>query len=171
VLSLLPPQPAAPVLYGTTVTLSGLVRGVDGVTVEARSSRSPWQAIGTVAPAADGSVQVTATPEITTDYRLATASAAAAYVRIRVMPVVKLTATSAASVAGTEQPVLPGAPVLVQQQDPAGAPAWTTVARGTTDASGAFSLPVRLAAGTYRVVVAPGHGYWPGPTAPFDVTG
>ena len=111
-------------------------------------------------------------PTITTDYRLATATAAAAYVRVRVTPSVTLTAPqTTTAVAGTEQPVLPGAPVLVQQQNPDGSPAWTTIARGTVDEAGAFSVPVQLGPGTVRAVVAPGHGYWPGASAAVTVTG
>jgi hypothetical protein len=66
---------------------------------------------------------------------------------------------------------LPGAPVLVQRRNPAGSPAWTTVARGTVGAGGTFSVSVSLAQGTYRAVVAPGHGYWPGASAPLTVSG
>ncbi len=172
VLALLPPASAAPVPYGSTVTLSGLVRGVDGVSIEQRSSRASWQEIGTAVPGADGGVQLSAQPEITTDYRLATPTAAAAYVRVRVTPRVTLSAPqSPTALAGTERPVLPGAPVVVQQQNPSGAPAWRTIARGTVDESGGFSVPVQLGPGTYRAVVAPGHGYWPGATAPVTVGG
>ena len=56
-------------------------------------------------------------------------------------------------------------------QNPAGVPLWTTVARGTVGDGGAFTVPASLAAGTYRVVVAPGHGYWPGASTPATVAG
>ncbi|HKI92313.1 MAG TPA: SpoIID/LytB domain-containing protein [Gaiellaceae bacterium] len=172
VLSLTRPAPVAPVVYGSTVRLAGLVRGVDGVSLEERTSRSPWATVAQIAPGPDGTLQLTEQPTITTDYRLATPTAAAAYVRVRVTPSVTLTAPqTATTVAGTEQPVLSGAPVLVQQQSPDGSPAWTTVARGTVDAAGAFSVPVQLAPGTVRAVVAPGQGYWPGASAAVTVPG
>ena len=84
ILSLAPPSPSVPVVYGSTVSLSGFVRGVTGVSFEQRPSATPWQTVAPVTPAADGSVKLTATPTITTDYRLATSAAAAGAVRIRV---------------------------------------------------------------------------------------
>jgi stage II sporulation protein D len=171
VLSLTPPASTAPVPYGTTVKLSGLVRGVDEVVVEQRNIHLPWQALAPAAPDAGGVVRVVARPSITTDYRLATPELAAAYVRVRVTPRVTLVAATRTTVSGRELPALPGAPVLVQEQNPTGVPAWTTVARGTVDTNGAFSIPVSLAQGTYRAVVAPGHGYWPGASAAATVIG
>ena len=170
VLSLLPPETPL-VSYGTGVTLTGLVRGVDGVTVEARSANAPWQELLAVTPDADGNITFDATPQLTTDYRLATPDAAAAFVRVRVAPVVTLTAATSTLVSGTEQPVLSGASVQIQQENPDGVvPAWTTVATGTVDENGAFSVPVTLAAGTYRALVAPGPGYSPGASAAATLT-
>ncbi len=165
ILSLAVPAPSAPIPYGTAIQLTGLIRGVGGVSLEQRTSLATWGTVGPVAPAVDGSVQLVETPTITTDYRLATAAAAAAYVRIRVTPVVTVTVFSLTQVQGTVQPVLPDAPVQVQQQAPD--LTWSDVATGVVNADGTFSIPVQLASGgTYRVVVAPGHGYWPGVTTP-----
>jgi stage II sporulation protein D len=171
-LSLTAPTVTAPVPYGTTVTLTGLVHGVGGVMLEMRNARTPWTDVAPVMPATGGAVQMTEKPSISTDYRLATAKAAASYVRIRVTPRVRLAPThGAGALSGSERPALPGAPVLVQRQNPAGSPMWTTVARGTVGSSGTFSVAVSLAPGTYRAVVAPGHGYWPGASAPVTVSG
>ena len=78
VLSLSPPIPSLPVLYGSTVQLSGVIRGVGGVSLEQRPSSATWQPVGPVVTQTDGTVQLTETPTITTDYRLATTQAAAA---------------------------------------------------------------------------------------------
>ena len=60
------------------------------------------------------------------------------------------------------QPLLPDAPVEVQQQN-ADLTTWTTVAVATVAADGTFSLPVQLTAGaTYRVSRAPAAGFAPG---------
>jgi SpoIID/LytB domain protein len=171
ILSLVAPAPSTPIAYGSSIALTGLVRGVDGVTLEQRASTGSWQPIGPIVPAADGTVQLTEQPTITTDYRLATTTAAAAYVRVKVTPAVTLTTTTTpGTVAGTELPVLAGAPVQVQQQ---GLDLnWTTIATGTTGLDGSFSVPVSLATGsTYRVVVAPGNGYSPGATAQWIAAG
>ena len=179
VMSLAPPVPSLPVLYGSTVQLSGVIRGVDGVTLEQRPSAASWQPVGPIVPQADGTLQLTELPTITTDYRLATPQAAAAYVRIKVMPVVTLaTAPVPATLQGTITPALPGAPVQIQQLGPDGT-TWTTVATGavdptaasTTGATGTFTVPLTLTAGTYRAVIAPGHGFSPGTSGPLVVSG
>jgi stage II sporulation protein D len=171
ILSLVPPAQSVPIPYGSSVQLTGLVRGVAGVSLEARPVAGTWQPVGPITPAADGTVQLTEQPQITTDYRLATSSAAAAYVRIKVTPAVQLSSTPAPdSVAGAEQPPLPGAPITVQQQNPDGT--WTTLATGAVADDGSFSVPMQLTAGsTYRVVVAPGHGWWPATTAALTAAG
>jgi stage II sporulation protein D len=173
VLSLAAPAVTAPVPYGTKVTLTGLVHGIDGVMLETRNAGTRWSDLAPVVPASTGAVQLVEKPSISTDYRLATAQAAAPSVRIRVTPRVRLATPlqGATALAGTERPALPGAPVLVQRQNPGGAPAWTTVARGTVGAGGTFSVAASLTQGTYRAVVAPGHGYWPGASAPVTVGG
>ncbi|HET7648362.1 MAG TPA: SpoIID/LytB domain-containing protein [Gaiellaceae bacterium] len=162
VLTLLPPATAT-VVYGTPVTLNGLVRGVDGVVVEQRSANAAWSELEPVAPADDGTISLVTTPELTTDYRLATPDLAAAYVRVKVVPQVTLTSLTSSLASGTVLPALPGAAVQIQQQNPVGAaPAWTTVVTGIVDENGAFAVPVSLAPGTYRALVAPGHGFSPG---------
>jgi hypothetical protein len=171
VLSLLLP-PATRVVFGAQVTLSGLVRGVDGVVVEQRNMHLKWSELSPVAPAADGTLSLVATPQITTDYRLATPDVAAAFVRVQVVPRVTVTALTATAVTGSELPALPGATVQIQQQSPPGTvPLWRTIARGRIDANGAFSVPVSLQHGTYRALVAPGHGYWPGASAAATLDG
>ena len=163
ILSLTPPAPSAPVVYGSTVLLSGLVRGMSGVSFEERPSATPWQAVSTVVPAADGSVKLTAKPTITTDYRLATSVAAAGSIRIRVTPLVRITAVTADQVQGNELPLLPDAPVQVQLQNPD--LTWAVAATGTVNADGTFSVPASLPTGSiYRVVVTPGRGYTPATT-------
>jgi SpoIID/LytB domain protein len=164
-LSLQQPAPVAPIPYGSSITLTGMIRGVDGVSLEQRQSGGTWQLVGPVTPAGDGTVVLPEAPSITTDYRLATPSAAVGYVRVRVMPVVEIAAPTPGQVAGTETPVLPGSAVAVQTENPD--LTWTTVATGSVGADGSFIVPVTLPAGvTYRVLVTPAAGYAPGATAP-----
>jgi SpoIID/LytB domain protein len=161
VLSLAPPAPNVPVTYGSQVTLASTIRGVSGVTLEQRTAGGPWQTVG---PVGTGALKLVQKPALTTDYRLATPTAAAAFVRIRVAPAVTVTSFTATTVAGTVQPVLTGAPIEIQQQNPD--LTWTAVATGTVNADGTFSVPVQLTSGgTYRVSVAPAAGFAPGTTA------
>jgi hypothetical protein len=87
VLSLQPPAPNAPVPAGTSVVLSGVVRGVRDVVVQQRTQGMPWKQLKPVTPAVgSGAIRLAVRPSVTTDYRLATARDAAAFVRIRVEP-------------------------------------------------------------------------------------
>ena len=169
-MSLQQPTPVAPVPYGTALTLTGLVRGIAGVSLEQRTFGGTWTLVGPVTPAADGSLLLPEAPAVTTDYRLATPTAAVGYVRVRVVPTVQVLGSSGGLVTGSEQPVLPGAPVEVDVENPD--LTWTPVATGTVNADGTFAVPAALAAGaTYRIVVTPGLGYAPATTTPQVATG
>jgi stage II sporulation protein D len=162
VLSLAAPSPNPPVPYGSPVTLGGAIRGLADVTLEARPAGGTWQPAGPVAP---GTVRLTQKPASTTDYRLATPTATAGSVRIRVAPAVTVTSFTTTQVVGSEQPLLPGAAVQVQQQS--GGATWSTVATGNVAADGTFTVPVTLSSGgTYRVSVAPATGFAPGTSPP-----
>jgi SpoIID/LytB domain protein len=85
VLSLQPPSPNPPMAPGTRVRLTGVVRGIRGVVLQERSSGTPWTQVRKVVPAQrTGAFQFTVKPQVTTDFRLATTQAAAAFVRVRV---------------------------------------------------------------------------------------
>ena len=85
VLSLQPPSPNVPVASGTRVRLTGVARGVRGLVLQARSLGGSWRPLKSIVPAPKtGAFHLSVKPKVTTDYRLATAQDAAAYVRIRV---------------------------------------------------------------------------------------
>jgi stage II sporulation protein D len=164
--ALLSLRPPGKIAYGGTATLAGTVHGLAGVTLESRAGTGAWQPAGSVTPAADGSFSVAVHPQATTSYRLAWADVRAAQVRVAVAPLVRA-AAGAGGVSGTIRPASAAAVQL--QQQAAGSTAWATVASGSADASGAFSFPGALAAGTYRVRAAPGHGLSPGVSATLQV--
>jgi stage II sporulation protein D len=170
-MSLQQPTPAAPVPFGSAITLAGLVRGVTTVSLEERPFGGTWGLVGPVTPAADGSLLLPEAPAVTTDYRLATPQAAVGYVRVRVAPSVQPAATQTpGSVVGSVQPVLPGVPVEVDVENPD--LSWTAVGTSTVAPDGTFTVPVEVPAGTtYRIVVSPGQGYAPGMTTPQVSTG
>jgi len=148
-LALTPPQPVAPVVYGSKVTLASAVRGFTGVTLEQRPLGTDWQAVRTLAT---GTTQVA--PTITTDYRLATANVAAGSIRIKVAPALAVSGVTSTGVTGSEQPVLMGVTVTVQQQN--ADLSWTPVANGLVEADGTFDIPAALTAGAaVRIVVTP----------------
>jgi hypothetical protein len=164
-MSLQQPTPAAPIPFGTSITLTGLVRGIAGVSLEERVYGGKWGLVGPVTPAADGSLLLPEAPTATTDYRLAIPSTAVGYVRVRVAPLVQPADPTPGQVSGTVQPALPGAPVEVDVQNPDST--WTALVTGTVNADGTFMLPVDMPAGTtYRIMVTPGQGFAPGMSVP-----
>jgi len=82
VLSLQPPSPNPAVASGKRVTLTGVVRGVQGVVVERSTAGTPWQQFRAIAKA--GAFHFSVKPTVTTKYRLATANDASGSLRIRV---------------------------------------------------------------------------------------
>jgi stage II sporulation protein D len=86
VLSLLAPSPNVAVSPGTTVMLKGTVRGVKNVVLQQRPvGGGAWTQLKEVTPnPKTGAIGLNVTPDATTDYRLETAAAAAAPIRITV---------------------------------------------------------------------------------------
>ena len=82
VLSLQPPSPNPAIPAGTRVTLTGVVRGLNGVVVQRSIAGAPWTQFRSIART--GAFRLSVKPKVTTAYRLATANDAAASVRIRV---------------------------------------------------------------------------------------
>jgi stage II sporulation protein D len=149
-----------PVTYGGSATLSGIVRGVSGVTLESRVGSGPWTPAGTVTPDAAGAFAVVVKPAATTRYRLAAGAVRASQSTLGVAPAVDA-AVAGDTATGSIVPAVAGA--AVQLQENADGSAWQTVGTATTDAAGAFSVTAASApTGTLRVRVAPGHGLVPG---------
>jgi stage II sporulation protein D len=166
-LALTPPQPLAPVAYGSRVSLASVVRGLQAVTLEQKPAGGTWTA---VKPVGSGSTQVTAAPTANTAYRLATTTVASGAVTIRVMPTVTIASASTTGVTGTINPALPNVTVDVQTQN--ADLSWTSVGTGFTAADGTFTVQLSAPAGTaVRVVASPTTGYAPGASAAQVVSG
>jgi stage II sporulation protein D len=153
--------PAAPLPYGQAASLSGLVRGLAGASLEVKAG-SAWQPVMPVTPGSDGSFTVALNPTGTAEYRLSAGAAATAPVKLTVAPAVSAT-LAAGTVEGSVRPALSGAAIQLQRQDGA---AWRTVATATTDTAGSFAVAAQLPPGSYRVRCAPGHGLSPGVSPP-----
>jgi stage II sporulation protein D len=160
-LSLTPPQPVAPITYGSRVTLASVVRGFPGATLEQRPLGGDWESVRTVGA---GAAKVGTTVTAPTDFRLATAAVAAGSIRVRVMPGVTLGTVTAAEIDGNVSPVLMGAAVDVQQQN--ADLTWTSIGTATVGEDGAFAVPVTATPGaTVRAVATVGAGWAPGTSA------
>jgi stage II sporulation protein D len=152
--------------YGGAVSLTGLVRGAAGVSLEAKPAGGAWTAAGAPQPDADGSFASIVRPQVTTWYRLAWGVARAGLAKITVAARVSAVVTPS-GVEGTLRPAAPGTPVQLQQKADAGG--WKTLASTTADASSAWRFGGTLPAGAYRVRAAPGHGVAAGVSAAFTV--
>jgi len=161
-------QPVARTMtYGGAVSLTGVVRGADGVSLEAKPAGGAWAAAGGLAPAADGAFAAILKPQVSTSYRLAWGAARVGLARITVAARVTATVTGA-GVDGTLRPATPGAPVELQRQRADGT--WQAVGSTAADATASWSFAGPLAPGTYRVRAAPGGGVAAGLSAPFVVS-
>ncbi|MGB2874541.1 MAG: SpoIID/LytB domain-containing protein [Gaiellaceae bacterium] len=159
-------KPTAPVLFGSSLTLSGIARGVVKVSLEALAYGGQWKPVGPLAPK-NGLVAPVVSPKVSTDYRLESGGFRSGVVHVAVAPLVRLAAgADGVSVSGSARPLLPGAGVQVQRQ---GASGWETVARTTIGSDGSFSTPVDLSPGTYRALVAAGRGFAIGLSDPMTV--
>ena len=148
--------PSATVVYGSSVRLSGVARGVPRVSLEAQPYGGAWKTVGRLR-VRNGAVSPTASPRVTTDYRLESGGFRSGSIRVSVAPLVQLAAgADGTSVSGLARPVLPGAAVQVQRLD---GDVWDTVATTTIDANGNYSAQLQLSPGSYRARVIAGHGF------------
>ncbi len=157
--------PAAPVVYGGTVTLTGVARGLTGVSLEAKTAAG-WQPVAAVATNGSGAFSIPVAPQSTTVYRLAAGDVRAAQVVVTVRPAISAS-RGRGGVQGAVRPGLPAATVALQRED---GTRWTTVATATTSAGGAFAIQAKLTPGAYRVRSTPGHGLAPGASSPIAVS-
>ncbi len=82
----LQPQPLA-VPPGTPLTITGTIRGLPGASLEARQAGGNWTIAAAVTPDKTGAFSAQVSPKSTTQYRLATDSAAGGLIKISVKPV------------------------------------------------------------------------------------
>lgn len=146
----------APAVWGADLTLTGSIRGVEGVSLQARAPGGPWLPAADLVPAADGTFSATVKPVGTTVYRLAGADGLGPLLKVPVGRRVRLArAPEPGVLSGTVRPVLLGALVEIQRLEDGD---WVAVGQTYTDDRGAFSLELELVPGTYRAWVAPGQG-------------
>ena len=167
VLSLARPS-GSPVVFGSSLTLTGLARGIRGAVLQHRSPEDGWARVRGVAAAPDGTFAAAVKPRISRDYRVAARRVATAPVSVSVAPLVRLRPPrDATELRGVVQPLLPGTAVVVERRTGA---VWTTVGRATVNPNGDFVATFRVTAGTYRARTAPREGYRPGKSKPLQVS-
>ncbi len=158
---------ARTITYGGAATLTGRALGAAGaLTLEAKTVGADWGPVADLVPGADGTFSTIVKPRAKTSYRLAWGDVRAGAARVAVAA--RVTASlGTGGISGSSRPVVPAAAAVLQRRDGS---TWTTLSSTLVDAAGGFSFGGTLAAGTYRVRVAPGHGLAAGLSAPLDVS-
>jgi stage II sporulation protein D len=157
-------QPRGPVVFGSTLRLTGIARGLlSPVLVSSPDGGSSWSKSELFHRGANGAVSLVVTPARTTRYRIEVEGAASPALLVQVAPRVQLQQpTEPRMLSGIVRPRLKGAEVTIERRKGA---AWTELAKTTVDASGGFRAELALAPGSYRARVAQ-TGSWAEGVAP-----
>jgi stage II sporulation protein D len=161
-------RPRAGVVFGSSLQLSGVARGVAGPVLAASADGSSWAKLGAVARDGSGLLTQVVKPTRTTRYRLEATGATSPVLLVGVAPFVRLAQPPDFGVlAGTVKPKLPGALVTIERRQ---GTRWRPVKRVTVEANGSFRAELTLVAGAYRARVAATDGYLEGVAAVLEVT-
>jgi stage II sporulation protein D len=157
------------VVYGSTVRLAGVVRGMDPATLSSSPDGTRWSPLSPLLPDAGGGVSLDAKPTRTTRYRIEVAGGASPAQLVQVSPKVQLSQPLEPGVlTGSVRPKLPGAPVTIERKKGS---TWAMIASGAVDSTGSFRVEVLLAPGTYRARVAAADGFAEAKSPVLQVTG
>jgi stage II sporulation protein D len=157
------------VVYGSTVRLAGLVRGLDSAGLSSSPDGTRWTRGSALAPDPNGAFSLDAKPIRTTRYRIEVGEAASPAQLVQVSPRVQLAVSLEPGVlTGTVRPKLPGAAVIVERRK---GTAWKVVGEGVVDANGGFRVELPLTAGAYRARVGASNGLGEATSPVLQVTG
>ena len=157
------------VVFGSTVRLDGVVRGLDPATLTSSPDGAVWTEATPLVPDAGGVVTFEAKPARTTRYRIEVDGGASPAQLVRVAPRVQLVQSPEPGVlTGTVRPRLPDAVVSVERRKGS---MWTHVVDVTLDAGGAFRAELTLLPGLYRARVPATNGLAEATSPVLQVTG
>lgn len=158
-----------PVVYGSSVDLGGVARGLGPATLEASPDASVWSPVASLAPLSEGLVSAAVKPTRTTRYRIEVAGATSPALLVEVAPRLQLSVTpDAAALAGTVRPKLPGATVTLERRKGS---AWSSLGSAEVDPTGAFQAQLALAPGSYRARISATSGLAPATSPVVQVSG
>jgi len=159
---------APAIVFGERVELGGIVRGLDGVSLERRLPGGVWEPAGAPKVTEDGTFLIPLGKlRATALYRLVSEVGAGVPDRIRVSARVVLDQPKGKkALRGRVRPKVEETPVEIQRL---GEDGWATVADGVTDAKGEFRVKLALEPGTYQAVASPAVGVEPGASATVEI--
>jgi len=162
-------RPSGPVVFGSSLQLSGISRGLVSPTLATSADGSVWTPTGPLTPDANGSVSFTVKPTRVTRYRLEVEGAVSPALLVQVTPRLQLVrATEPDVLTGTVRPKLSGATVSLERKNGA---SWLPAGQATVDATGAFRVELTLVPGSYRARVSAAEGLAAGVSPVLVVTG
>ena len=165
VLRLDPPAEAA--VYGSTLRLAGIARGLASPVLASSQNGSTWTVVGPLQRETSGVASVVVKPERTLRYRIQVGEGASPPVILRVAPRVALAQSAdGAALEGTVRPRLAGVAVTIERRRGS---AWVEVARAKVDKSGAYRADFVVTPGSYRARVAAAAGFVEGVAPVFVV--
>ena len=145
-------QPRSTVVFGSTLRLSGIARGLASPTLAASADGGSWTSVGRLARAADGTASLEVSPTRTTRYRIEVQGAGSPAVFVPVAPKVQLRdGGEPKALAGTVRPRLRGARVAVERRVGS---VWDGVGTATVGTDGTFRASLKVVSGSYRARVA-----------------
>ncbi|HUF02070.1 MAG TPA: SpoIID/LytB domain-containing protein [Gaiellaceae bacterium] len=150
-------QPRAAVVFGSSLELTGLARGLRSPTVSSSTTGAVWSTVGALGRGASGAVSIALTPSRTSRYRIEAGGASSPAVLVRVAPRIQLAQSVEPGVlTGSVRPRLAGAPVTIERRE---GPIWVAVADAVVDRAGAFRAELDLVRGSYRARIRATPGF------------
>jgi len=161
--------PTRPLVFGSSVELSGISRGLASPFLAASPDGAVWATAGALSRAAGGAFAVTVKPVRTTRYRIEVEGATSSAMLVQVTPWLRLVRPAEPGIlAGSVRPKLVGAAVSIERRKGSG---WAPVGQATVDGRGSFRVELALVPGSYRARMAASEGLAAGVSAPLEVTG
>ena len=162
-------RPTAPVVFGSSTSLTGIARDLPAPSLAASADGKTWTRVAALHADASGGISQLVRPTKSMRYRIEVSGASSPALLLAVAPRLRLAApVEANALTGTVRPRLSGAPVTVERLRPAG---WASVAKTVVDGSGAFRASLAVPPGSYRARVPATAGFAPGVTPVLEVTG
>jgi stage II sporulation protein D len=162
-------RPRDAVVYGSSLHLSGLARGLQGAMLSSSADGVMWTPVGPLARGSGGAVSTDVRPTKTVRYRIEAKSGASPALLVRVSPRVRLVLPAAADgLTGSVRPRLSGTSVSIERLK---GTQWSAVASAVVDGSGSFRAQLQLVPGSYRARVAATNGLAEGLSPQLTVSG
>jgi SpoIID/LytB domain protein len=162
-------RPLAPVVFGSTLRLTGIARGLQTPILSSSPDGAAWSQVGELQRDPNGLASLVVKPTRTTRYRIEVKEATSPTLLVQVAPRVRLLPLAEpGALTGTVRPRLPGAPVFIERKEGS---AWIPAAEAIVEDTGVFRAVFAVVPGSYRARVAATDGYAAGVAPALTVSG